>query len=906
MAKTIGSLNVSMGLSITDFIQNLDKVKEDMGKLEAVTQAASQHFDRDVAGVMGDALHKFAKSSKLGADDALAFAVNLKKLGLDADGITSTLEKFGKSIGRFAKNSGEASKAFAGVLGKIGQSDKVLLQDIQALESMGVKAFDALAKELTKVEGKAVTTADVMKRISSGAISGADAFRLITQGGREQSQSVAQEQKAKSRLSQFLSHVESRITSAASSIYNKVINLVTNPITVISGALASYGVYKIYDRAVMAFANTEEILTRIKGLAGDAGAAEIGGAMNEIANQGRIAQEAIGKLATGFLTLGVSSSDAARMLQSFGTISQVAGSGAGDVFAKLGEISQSMIRTSQVQLSDFEQLAALGLPVYEALAERLSKVTGKAVTAQQAMDLLREGKIGTADALNAINNLQSNPKVITQLEQQANTLKGIYARLAGEIEGFFTEFGGAIVEALDLKGFSNGLVAFVQNFRNNFESLVPAIKNVGAILAVVRDVLFQAFQGLVNFFTTLGGADATVGNIDNIRSVVIQFAQGVLTALQSVMLAAVDIVNKMIQSVGGLERFAKIAGGFVAGAGSGALLGSSAGGIGALPGAIVGGITGAVYAFSKTSGAGDMIDAEGIKAKMNDAFKSIADAVGATGTDQAQNIVQQFIGSFNTAINDAAAGTIGQNNMIMKINTAFNTMIDGLDIGITNGTMGHTAFLNQLSGGTATAIAMFKRQLDLGSISTDEFAKTMDRMRTTAFAALDAQLSAGTITNEEYGNSIMAIQQQFDALNPPDLAGLNASMGGDNVPQWIKDLSKVETPLEIYRRKMEELQMALADRPDLFAAGAAQLANELEKSVGAVEALKNPGALLAGSAAAFSQVLKIQNAGGGENAADRLARIQQQALRQDQARNQLLEQIGAAARNQGGLVIANF
>jgi hypothetical protein len=65
MAKTIGSLNVSMGLSITDFITNLDKVKEDMGSLEAVTAEASKHFDDDVAGVMGDALHKFAKTSKL-------------------------------------------------------------------------------------------------------------------------------------------------------------------------------------------------------------------------------------------------------------------------------------------------------------------------------------------------------------------------------------------------------------------------------------------------------------------------------------------------------------------------------------------------------------------------------------------------------------------------------------------------------------------------------------------------------------------------------------------------------------------------------------------------------------------------------------------------------------------------
>jgi hypothetical protein len=686
-----------------------------------------------------------------------------------------------------------------------------------------------------------------------------------------------------------------------------VINLVTNPITVISGALASYGVYKIYDRAVMAFANTEEILTRIKGLAGNAGAAEIGSAMNEIANQGRIAQEAVGKLATGFLTLGVSSSDAARMLKSFGTISQVAGSGAGDVFAKLGEISQSMIRTSQVQLSDFEQLAALGLPVYEALAQRLSQVGQRAVTAQQAMDLLREGRIGTADALNAINNLQSNPKVITQLEQQANTLKGIYARLAGEIEGFFTEFGGAIVEALDLKGFSNGLVAFVQNFRNNFESLVPAIKNVGMILAVVRDVLFQAFQGLVNFFTTMGGSDIVAGNIDNIRAAVIGFAQSVMVAMQSVMSGAITVINEIITAVGGLKKFAAIFAGVVGGAKVGGVLGGlGSGGIGALPGAIIGGITGGLYANSKVDGGGMQIDAEAIKAKMNDAFKSIAESIGATGTNVAQGIVEKFIKSFNDAFKGASGENFDATGALEKMGGNFRTFIDGLHLGVLGGEIGFSAFIKQLTGGTAAAISMFKRQMDLGNISAEEFASSIENVREEALQALDLQLSNGLITNEEYGNSIMAIQNQFDALKPPDLEGLNAFMGGDNVPQWIKDLSKVETPLEIYRRKMEELQMALADRPDLFAAGAAQLADELEKSVGAVEALKNPGALLAGSAAAFSQVLKIQNAGKGENAADRLARIQQQALQQDRARNELLQQIGAAAANQNNLVIANF
>ena len=233
-------------------------------------------------------------------------------------------------------------------------------------------------------------------------------------------------------------------------------------------------------------------------------------------------------------------------------------------------------------------------------------------------------------------------------------------------------------------------------------------------------------------------------------------------------------------------------------------------------------------------------------------------------------------------------------------------MFDNLEIGLQNGTIGHSAFLKQLSGGTASAIAMFQRQMALGAISTEQFETAMEKLRTGAFEALDSQLSAGTITNEEYANTIAAIQTQFDALNPPDLAGLNAFMGGDQMPSWIRELSNIESPLETYRRKMEELKMTLADRPDLFAAGAAQLTAELERSVGAMEELKNPGALMQGSAAAFSQALKIQNAGKGETAAEKLLRIQQQAFSQQQAQTALQQQIAAATMNQANMIVANI
>ena len=1192
MAKTIGSLNVSMGLSITDFISNLDKVKNDMGTLEAVTSEASKHFEEDVAGVMGDALHKFAKTSKLGSDDALAFAVSLKKLGLDADTITSTLDKFGKGIGKFAKNAGEASKAFAGILGKIGESDKVLLKDIQALESMGVKAFDALAKELSKVEGKAVSTADVMKRIASGSLSGADALKALTSGltavaakitdtntaeyiansktlkgttdlatkslelqarqmmvdsgatkqlfedmkkleaqelailalenkakgivtppkvdtntgqyvaGQIKLKSetdmvtkslelqarqmnvdsgatkqlfedmkkleaqelailalenkakgivtppkvdtntaafvneqmnlksqtdlaskalelqarqmnvdsgatkqlfedmkkleaqelklieaenkargippplpilpppipvdkntaeyvlnakkmasetdilnksldlqarqmmidsgatkdlyeemkkleaqekklidaenkakgittsggdAAKESKAKSKLASFLNHVEGKIKSAASSIFSSVTNLIMNPVTAIGGALASYGVYKIYDRAVEAFANTEEILTRIKGLAGEANAERLGGVMGEIADQGRIAQDVVGKLATGFLGLGVSGKDAATMIESFGRTSLIAGSGATDVFNKLGETVTNMTKTGVASKDDFEALKAMGLPVYEALAERLSMVGGVAISTKQAIDMLAKGAVNSKDAVNALNNLQSNPEVIKQAEEQAGTLKGIYARLAGEVEGFFTDFGAQIVEALDLKGFSKGLTGFMQNLRTNFSSLEPALKNIGMVLAVVRDVLFDAFSGLVKFFTQMGGADVAVGNIDNIRAVVVSFSQGVIAAMRSVMLSATDILNNIIKTVGGIEKFGMIianAGvGFTAGAGAGL---ATAGAL-SIPMGLIGAATAAtVTAITYTSDNGTQIDPKVIKERMEVALQAISDSIGSRGKPAGDSFMNDFVNSIATRANDTI--------MIEKGNT-FNAIthdLAGFYEKIGEAKMGHKAFLSTLAGGTDNAIAVFKRSLAVGDITAEQFAARLEELRAGELAALDKQLHKNIITNEEYAKRIGDLATAIDILKNP--ADIELKMVR---PAWLENIVNELTPLEKYNQGLADLKANMANlTPEQLGKGARVLKEDLEKSVGAMEALKNPGALMQGSSAAFSQVLKIQNAGKGEAWGEKLVRLAQQDAAQNKENAATFKIIAGNGQNQNNMVIA--
>ncbi len=913
MAKTIGSLAVGMSLSITDFVKNLDKVQSDMKKLDVITKSLSKTFDESVAGIMGDAVHKFAKATKIGIEDSIKFTKELHNFGAPAEAVKTVLERTSSVISRFGNKSKEASTALLDIFKAIGTSDKVALKDFQLLESMGFKAFKTLADELTKVEGKAVSVDQVMKRIASGSISGKQAFYLLssTNQNKEPEKEIEQtKSKARVALESFVSKAKSSILGAAKSILSSVVSLITNPFTVIGGALASYGVYKIYGRAVETFAKTEEIMTRLRGLAGDVGGAKIGSVLDEIASRGRLAMDVVGGLATKFAATGMNSENTTNLLSSFARTAEVAGGNAAEIFNKLGEISLALMSTGEVNAQSFAELASMGLPVYEALAQRLSKVTGEAISAERAMAMLAGGQVSGTNALNALVGLSGNDKVKAQAEAQANTLSGIYAQLAGEIEGFFSTMGGAIAEALDLKGFNQSVIAFIQTFKTNFEStLKPAIQSVGAALAALRDILFVVFENLVGFFTRFGEADTDVGSrVANIRGMMLEFAQSIMSVLHAVVDVAVQAINnvKKIANQGsavwaGLKgAFAGGVAGGAAGGAAGAVLGPG-GGITAGLGATYGAFTGFAAAYGAARKGGDntqgMIDRE----QLNQVFKDINAQIGALGSGTASEFVSNFIKGMQNSFENK------KDNLEKALSIDMKGFFVNLQSGIASGEIGYTTFLSQLANGTASAIAIFKRQMELGNMSTDQFQESIGELETRALKALDIALKEGKITNEEYGASIERLYKQLDSLKPPE--DIVAPFKDPKLPEWIQQLADQKSPLDTYREKLSELQDALALQlisPEKFAEGATMLADELERAVGSVEALKNPGALLAGSREAFSQVLKIQNQGSGENPQQRLARLAERAneLADQQIKKQ--EQILAATLNNNPVVTATF
>ena len=281
------------------------------------------------------------------------------------------------------------------------------------------------------------------------------------------------------------------------------------------------------------------------------------------------------------------------------------------------------------------------------------------------------------------------------------------------------------------------------------------------------------------------------------------------------------------------------------------------------------------------------------RTKMGAMFDEISANIGNNGTDAASSFINKFIGQIQ--VRAMGLGTTGNDFAIAGM---------GRDIGrfyenIANADIGYTTFLTSIQGGTQNAIAVFKREMDLGKLSAEQFAGKITQLNEGAMAALDTKLAAGEITLKEYNAAAKKLKDTFDALKPPKDIEVKVTR-----PAWLENVVNEISPLEKYRAGLADLmnpKMPLTAAQ--FGKGAKFLADELERSVGAMEALKNPGALMQGSSAAFSQVLKIQNANGGESASDRLLRLQQRAEEKDTARNNYLAAIAAASANQAQMNI---
>jgi hypothetical protein len=200
------------------------------------------------------------------------------------------------------------------------------------------------------------------------------------------------------------------------------------------------------------------------------------------------------------------------------------------------------------------------------------------------------------------------------------------------------------------------------------------------------------------------------------------------------------------------------------------------------------------------------------------------------------------------------------------------------------------------------SMTIFTNEMEDGKLSADGFKEKVAKLREEGLKALNKRLEDGTDSMAKYEKGMKSLGLIFDSFKPKKDIEIKVAR-----PAWLENIVNEITPLEKYKQGIADLNANMANlTPEQLGKGAKFLTDELEKSVGAMEELKNPGALMQGSSAAFSQVLKIQNANGSESAAERSLRVQQQALEQQRVATEYAKATAAGVANQNQMNLVQF
>jgi tape measure domain-containing protein len=191
------------------------------------------------------------------------------------------------------------------------------------------------------------------------------------------------------------------------------------------------------------------------------------------------------------LAFGFSAEEIIPMLTSVGDAA--AGLGAGtEGIDRITRALGQMQAKGKVSAEEMNQLAELGIPGWEMLAEKIG------VSIPEAMKLAQKNAIPAAAGISAIIE-GMNSRFGGMMDKQSRTLSGLWSTLSDNIGSVMRSLGDRIVESLDLKKKLQGAVDWMTEFadavRNNgireaLEKMIP--ENLQATIMIVTGAIIGA------------------------------------------------------------------------------------------------------------------------------------------------------------------------------------------------------------------------------------------------------------------------------------------------------------------------------------------------------------------------------------------------------------------------------
>jgi len=215
-----------------------------LGGQAQATRAKFGYLAGDVAkGTAAFALlRKQASDTGVPLENLTKAATNLMGLGLSAQAAGNILARTSNAV-EILGGGAVGAEAVAGAIGQIRSSAVLMEGPLQALQSQGLKVFEALAQELEAVTGNAYTVEEAMQKVRDGSVLAATGMAAVFRASNSKEAQVAAEAMGATFGSQ-IAKLKNGLTDLLTSVGETLINAV-NPEVVLASLRGAFEAIKI-------------------------------------------------------------------------------------------------------------------------------------------------------------------------------------------------------------------------------------------------------------------------------------------------------------------------------------------------------------------------------------------------------------------------------------------------------------------------------------------------------------------------------------------------------------------------------------------------------------------------------------------------------------------------------------
>lgn len=210
---------------------------------------------------------------------------------------------------------------------------------------------------------------------------------------------------------------------------------------------------------------------------------------------------------------GISTGSAVALLESVAGQGELLGGGAIGV-RKAGNAMAHLLESGTATEDVLKGLNDDGLPVFKSLAIELTKVTGNAYSARDAIFALRRGTVSSFTGLQAIQNATRSPEAMQAAERFASSFEGQMSRLGAKWQDYLSTLGQGLINGTGMPkilAFANGFLDKYGQFAEGFLKHIGLLGDDPGKLKNQIDSAFAVGQewALLISKTLVGGAIKT-------------------------------------------------------------------------------------------------------------------------------------------------------------------------------------------------------------------------------------------------------------------------------------------------------------------------------------------------------------------------------------------------------------